>query len=88
MFVFSNFFPFSGKFSTSWKFYVLRGVFRISASHQVRIHVLIVLCVISGMSNPLGHSSVKSSCVCKQIYFESKNSNKKKKKKKVKDWSI
>ena len=82
MFVCKNFFPFRGNFSTGWKFFYgveifLRGgnfmcydVFRTSASYQVELtYVLIVLCVISRISCPPGHSAVKLASVYKPIYF-------------------
>ena len=63
MFVCKNFFPFRGNF-------MCYDVFRTSASYQVELtYVLIVLCVISRISCPPGHSAVKLASVYKPIYF-------------------
>ena len=65
---------------TNSKFYIGYDVFRILTSYQIWTHVLIVLCVWTRMSYPIGYKAVESSSVYKHIYFRWDNANYKKKK--------
>ena len=66
---------------TNSKFYIGYDVFRILTSYQIWTHVLIVLCVWTRMSYPIGYKAVESSSVYKHIYFRWNNANYKKNKK-------
>ena len=68
------FFLFMEDFERRGNFMCCR-VFRISASHRVRTHVLIVPCVVRRMSNSLRYNTVRSNCVYKRVYFEWNNAN-------------